>query len=89
MKIVILAGGLGTRIFEYTKTIAKPIIKVCGKPLIHRIINHYINFGHTEFIIALGCKDNLIKKYLSRVKFNKNVKVNLIDTGLKTMTGTQ
>ena len=87
MKVVILAGGLGTRISEYTKTIPKPMIKVCGKPLIHRIMNHYINFGHTEFIIALGYKGNLIKKYFSRVKFKKNVKINLIDTGLKTMTG--
>jgi NDP-sugar pyrophosphorylase family protein len=39
------------------------MITVCGQPHIHRIMNHYINFGHTEFIIALGYKGNLIKKY--------------------------
>ena len=87
MKVVILAGGLGTRISEYTKIMPKPMIKVCGKPIIHRIINHYVSFGHTEFIIALGYKGNLIKKYFSKIKFKKNVKINLIDTGLKTMTG--
>ena len=43
MKVVILAGGLGTRISEYTKFIPKPMIKVCGKPLIQRIIDHYVD----------------------------------------------
>ena len=52
MKVVILAGGLGTRISEYTKTIPKPMIKVCGKPIIHRIIDHYVRYGHNEFYIA-------------------------------------
>ena len=46
MKVVILAGGLGTRISEYTKTIPKPMIRVCGKPIIHRIIDHYIKYVH-------------------------------------------
>ena len=54
MKVVILAGGMGTRISEYTKTMPKPMIKICGKPIIHRIIDHYVNFGHKEFIIAIG-----------------------------------
>ncbi len=56
MKVVILAGGMGTRISEYTKTLPKPMIKVCGKPIIHRIIDHYIKYNHKEFIIALGYK---------------------------------
>ena len=87
MKVVILAGGMGTRISEYTKTMPKPMINVCGKPIIHRIINHYIKFGHREFIIALGYKGNLIKKYFLKTKFKEKVKIDLIDTGLKTMTG--
>ena len=40
MKVVILAGGLGTRLSEYTKLIPKPMVKVGGKPIIYRIINH-------------------------------------------------
>lgn len=87
MKVVILAGGLGTRISEYTKTIPKPMIKICGKPIIHRIIDHYIKYGHREFYIALGYKGYVIKKYLKKIKLNKNVKVNLIETGKNTMTG--
>ena len=87
MKVVILAGGMGTRISEFTKTVPKPMIKVCGKPIIHRIIDHYIRYGHKDFIIALGYKGNLIKKYFSQSKLNKKIKIQLVDTGLKTMTG--
>ncbi len=87
MKVVILAGGMGTRISEYTKTMPKPMIKICGKPIIHRIIDHYVNFGHKEFIIAIGYKGNLIKKYFAEIKLRKDIKIKLIDTGLKTMTG--
>ena len=87
MKVVILAGGMGTRISEYTKTMPKPMIKICGKPIIHRIIDHYVNFGHKEFIIAIGYKGNLIKKYFAKIKLRKDIKIKLIDTGLKTMTG--
>ena len=87
MKVVILAGGKGTRISEYTKIMPKPMIKVCGKPIIHRIIDHYIKYGHREFIIALGYKGNLIKKYFAKNKFSKKIKIKLIETGLETMTG--
>ena len=87
MKVVILAGGKGTRISEYTKSLPKPMIQVCGKPIIHRIIDHYIKYGHKEFIIALGYKGNLIKKYFAKNKFSKKIKIQLIDTGLATMTG--
>ena len=87
MKVVILAGGLGTRISEYTKSLPKPMIEICGKPIIHRIIDHYIKYGHREFIIALGYKGNLIKEYFAKNKFSKKIKIKLIDTGLATMTG--
>ena len=85
MKVVILAGGLGTRISEYTKTIPKPMILINGKPLIYYIMKHYAKYGFKDFYIALGYKGKIIKDY-----FNKNFfdwKINLVDTGLKTMTG--
>ena len=85
MKVVILAGGLGTRISEYTKTIPKPMIKVCNKPLIYYIMKHYANYGFKDFYIALGYKGNIIKEYFKNKKFNWNI--NLINTGQKTMTG--
>ena len=86
MKVVILAGGYGTRISEYTKSIPKPMIKINGIPLIIYIIKHYVSYGHKEFYIALGYKGNVIKKYFKNLK-NLNIKINLIDTGLNTMTG--
>ena len=87
MKVVILAGGMGTRISEYTKTIPKPMIKVCGKPIIHRIIDHYMKYGHNEFFIALGYKGKVIKEYFKKKQFNKKIKIHLIETGKNTMTG--
>ena len=87
MKVVILAGGLGTRISEYTKLIPKPMIKICGKPIIQRIIDHYYKYGHSEFYIALGYKGIIIRKYFKKIKLNKKIKIHLIDTGKNTMTG--
>ena len=85
MKVVILAGGLGTRISEYTKTIPKPMIEICKKPLIYFIMKHYANYGFKNFYIALGYKGHVIKKYFEKRNFGWNI--NLIDTGKKTMTG--
>ena len=87
MKVVILAGGFGSRLSEYTKTIPKPMVKVLGKPIIQRIIDHYVSYGHFEFYIAIGYKGQEIKKYFSKKKFPKKININLIDTGKNTMTG--
>ena len=87
MKVVILAGGLGTRISEYTKTIPKPMIKVNGKPIILRIMNHFSKFGFNDFYIALGYKGEVVKKYFKSLKIKKDWKINLINTGQNTMTG--
>ena len=84
MKVVILAGGLGTRLSEYTKTIPKPMVLINGKPILERIMNFYAKQGFTNFYIALGYKGNVIKKYFKK-KFNW--KINLINTGKNTMTG--
>ena len=63
MKVVILAGGLGTRLSEYTKTIPKPMVLINGKPILLRIMNFYAKQGFKDFYIALGYKGNYIKKY--------------------------
>jgi len=86
MKVVLLAGGLGTRISEYTKTIPKPMINIKGTPIIVRIMEHYASFGFNDFYIALGYKGNVIKKFFKKHKF-PSWKIKLIDTGIKTMTG--
>ena len=85
MKVVILAGGLGTRISEYTRSIPKPMIRIQGKPIIFHIMKNYAKYGFKDFYIALGYKGNIIKKYFQNKNFGWNI--NLIDTGKYTMTG--
>jgi|TARA_B100001964_G_scaffold137237_1_gene151427 glucose-1-phosphate cytidylyltransferase len=85
MKVVILAGGLGIRLSEYTHSIPKPMIKIKGMPMIFYIMKHYSNYGFKEFYIALGYKGEIIKKFFKKNNFGW--KIYLIDTGKKTMTG--
>ena len=86
MKLVILAGGKGTRLSEYTKTIPKPMVSIKGKPLILYIINHYYKFGVREVIIATGYKHKIIKEYFKK-KIIKKLKIKVVNTGLNTLTG--
>ena len=85
MKVVILAGGYGTRMSEYTKTIPKPMVPIGGKPIIEHIMDIYSSYGHKEFYVALGYKGEAIKEYFKNLK--KNWKINLIETGSDTLTG--
>ncbi len=97
MKVLILAGGFGTRISEYTRTIPKPMIKIGSKPILIHIMKIYLKWGHNDFFIATGYKSNIIKKFFKKFKkFNQKFEyyldgklctVTLIDTGIKTMTG--
>jgi len=63
MKVVIFAGGLGTRISEETDTRPKPMVQIGGKPIIWHIMKIYNHFGFNEFIICLGYKGYVIKEY--------------------------
>jgi len=85
MKVVILAGGLGTRLSEYTKSIPKPMIKIKGKPIICRIIEQYKKYDYNEFIIASGYKGRIIDNYFKKNLKDENIKV--VNTGKFTMTG--
>ncbi len=87
MKVVILAGGKGTRISEYTKILPKPMIKIGTKPILEHIINYYKSFGFKDFIIASGYKHLVIKNYFK--KKNLSVKISVINTGVKTLTGSR
>ena len=86
MKCVILAGGKGTRLSELTHKIPKPMVKILGKPILCHIMFHYAKFGIKEFIIAAGYKKKILLNYFKKKKFPK-FKINIIDTGLNTMTG--
>lgn len=63
MKVVIFAGGLGTRISEETETRPKPMVEIGGKPILWHIMKSYSQFGFNDFIICLGYKGYLIKEY--------------------------
>ena len=63
MKVIILAGGFGTRLSEYTDTIPKPMVTVGGRPILWHIMKIYAHFGHKDFYLALGYKAEVIKEY--------------------------
>ncbi len=70
MKVVILAGGFGTRLSEYTKTIPKPMIDIDGKPILLHIMKHYAKYGFKDFYVALGYKGKIIKKFFKKKNLN-------------------
>lgn len=63
MKVVILAGGFGTRLSELTGDTPKPMVHVGGKPILWHIMNHYASYGYNDFVIALGYKAEVVKKF--------------------------
>ena len=85
MKTVILAGGLGTRLAEYTDSIPKPMVQIGDKPILSHIMNFFQSFGYDDFIIAAGYKKEIIIDYYKNTKEFKNLKI--IDTGENSMTG--
>ena len=68
MKVILLAGGFGTRLSEYTETLPKPMVRIGGKPILWHIMKTYAHFGHTNFYIALGYKAEVIKEYFLHYK---------------------
>ena len=105
MKVVILAGGFGTRLSEETDLKPKPMIEIGGLPLLMHIMQNFASQGFTEFVICLGYKGDIIKDYFMNFKFRPgnshlsnlnsdlvynsaiNWKIDLVDTGIETMTG--
>ena len=86
MQVVILAGGFGTRLSEETDLIPKPMVRIGSIPILQHIMDFYSKFGHTDFVIALGYKAEVIKEYFELVD-NPGWNINLVDTGLETSTG--
>lgn len=85
MKVVILAGGFGTRLAEYTNTIPKPMVKIGDEPILSHIIRIFKSYNFNDFIVAAGYKKEIIIDYYKNSKEFKNLKI--VDTGEKTMTG--
>jgi glucose-1-phosphate cytidylyltransferase len=63
VKVVILAGGLGTRLAEETEVRPKPMVEVGGRPILWHIMKHFAHYGHTEFVLALGYKGEFVKRF--------------------------
>ncbi len=85
MKVIILAGGKGSRLSEYTKNIPKPMVKILKIPIIVRIIKHYEKFGFKDYIIASGYKSKIIENYFKKNLLN--LKIDVVNTGNNSMTG--
>ena len=78
MKVAILAGGYGSRLAEETEIKPKPMVEIGGRPILWHIMRHYAHYGYDEFIIALGYKGEVIKKYMvDYCSLNSNLKVKL------------
>lgn len=84
MKVIILAGGFGTRLSEYTDLVPKPMVTIGGKPILWHVMQIYAKYNHKDFYIALGYKSTLIKEYfLNYYALNMDFTINL-KTGVVT-----
>lgn len=82
MKVIILCGGMGTRLREETEYKPKPMVEIGGKPILWHIMKHYAFFGYKEFILALGYKGNVIRDYfLNFYNYNTDFTVDLSNNG--------
>ena len=83
MKVILLAGGFGTRLAEYTDIIPKPMVPVGGKPILWHIMQTYARFGHKDFYVALGFKSEVIKEYFLNYRaLNADFTVDLASGGV-------
>src|SRR3989338_5586703 len=78
MQAVILCGGKGTRLNEYTEALPKPLVQIVNKPILHHLMDLYASFGHKDFILLIGYKGDKIKEYF---KDNKEFNIQFIDSG--------
>ncbi|TWU09603.1 Glucose-1-phosphate cytidylyltransferase [Symmachiella macrocystis] len=72
MKVVVLAGGLGTRLAEETARVPKPMVEIGGQPILWHLLRYYAAYGHREFLIAAGYKSEVIKDYFCHFDMRQN-----------------
>lgn len=84
MKVVILAGGYGTRLGEYTDLIPKPMVTIGGKPILWHVMKLFDRYGYNDFALALGYKSEVIKDYFERYyKLDSDIELNLSSGSVK------
>ncbi|MCK4662467.1 MAG: glucose-1-phosphate cytidylyltransferase [Bacteroidales bacterium] len=82
MKVIILCGGMGTRLREETEYKPKPMVEIGGKPILWHIMKHYAYYGYKEFVLALGYKGNVIRNYfLNYYNYNSDFTIDLGNKG--------
>ena len=86
MKLVILCGGLGSRLSEETKIIPKPLVKVGNKPILWHIMKYYKSYNNNQFILALGFEGKMIENYF-RNNRKDGFNIQFVHTGQYTQTG--
>ncbi|KJZ15952.1 glucose-1-phosphate cytidylyltransferase [Marinomonas sp. S3726] len=90
MKTIILAGGFGTRLAEYTDLVPKPMVEIGGKPILWHIMNHYASYGYNDFLLALGYKADFIKDYFSNIALrNSDFRLNMSTGECEKLSGPQ
>ena len=88
IKAVILCGGMGLRFREETDRTPKPMVPVCGKPILHHIMEAFSHFGFRDFVLCTGYKGDVVKDYFSnKSHYDHDWKVEVVDTGLETQIG--
>lgn len=87
MKVIILAGGLGTRISEETNDKPKPMVLINGKPILWHLMNIFALQGFNDFVIACGYKGDIIKDWADEQTKESDWKIQTLDTGIDTQTG--
>ena len=87
MKVIILAGGFGSRLSEETDFIPKPLVSIGNKPIIEHIMDIYSFYGLYDFIILLGYKGEMIEEHFSKLTYNRKWNIQFLNTGLNTDTG--
>jgi len=86
MKVVILAGGFGTRLSEETGIRPKPMVEIGGKPILWHIMKIYSHYGYNEFVVLLGYKGYMIKEYFANYFLhNSSVTIDLKDNSIEVL----
>lgn len=84
MKVVLFCGGLGTRLREHAETIPKPLATVGPRPIIWHLMKYYAHFGHTEFVLCLGYRGDLIREFFAEdAGIPRDWTVHFVESGLE------
>ena len=90
MKVILLAGGYGTRMSEYTDLVPKPMVRIGGHPILWHIMKTYASYGHKDFYVALGYKSDVVKQYFAQYHaVNSDISVDLASGKITSETSSE